>query len=123
MTLTIVSAIAIVAVVSIHYIIQESKKSKKQKKMLKNIESLLKEIRKLNFFFKEFGDIESFTVCLENSAKRLYHGSLSSKEFEEYKISFKDEMQNKYKTLLSEIIFVNPNIKKILNPEYFGKIN
>lgn len=120
MTFLAIASLAII-VVTIHYM-EKSKKSKKQMQMLSNIESLLKEIRKLYYIYEKFGDMEPFNVYLENTAKRLYYGSLSDKEFEEYKLAFRTEMQTKYKTLLYELAFVNPNLKKLLIPEYFGKI-
>lgn len=125
MTITIVGAAAIFVGVSIHYLNNELKKSKKQKKMLKTIESILKEIRKLSYIFQKFGEMESFIIYLENTTRRLYHGSLSDKEFEKYKKAFRNEMQSKYKTLIYEIAFVSPSIRKTLNsnPEYFGKID
>ena len=119
MTLTIVITGSILVVATVHYINKETKKSEMQKRMLKNIESLLKEIWKLYYFIENFGQIDSFTTYLENASKRLYHGNMSENEFIKYKNEFKTTIQSEYKNLLSELIFVNPNIKKIINPEYF----
>lgn len=122
MTLTIVIAGSIFIIATIHHIIEEIKKCEDQKKMLKSIEALLKEIWKIHYIVDKFGQINSFITYLENTTKRLYHDHMSEKEFKNYKNEFKNTIQNEYQTLLSEIIFVNPNIKKILNSEYFGII-
>ena len=122
MTLTIVIAGSIFIIATIHHIIEETKKCENQKKMLKNIEALLREIWKIHYIVDKFGQINSFITYLENTTTRLYHDHMSEKEFKNYKNEFKNTIQNEYQTLLSEIIFVNPNIKKMLNSEYFGII-
>lgn len=111
----------LILLIIIYCLKKQSEKRKNQKMMLKSIDELSKEIRKIHYIIKDFGEIESFIIYLENSSKKLHRKILSEKEFEEYKIEFKDKMQNQYNTLLYEITFINPNIK--LPTEYFGKIS
>lgn len=123
MTLIIATTVTVIASITIYHCNKTSKKLAKQRKMLKNIESLIKEILKLYYFYKDFGDMDSFMAYLQNASKRLRLAQMSEKEFINYKSEFKNKMITDYKNLLYEIAFVNPNIKKILNQEYFGKIS